>query len=80
MCTTETSHDCQQEGKAAHNKATRTTTPNICFGERTNLPVIVQSEQTEALQNAALTARQRNILCVLVRLHETSHQTTSSWT
>ena len=80
MCTTETRNDCQQEGEAAHNKASRSTTPNICSWERSNPPAIMSSEQTEALQNAALTARQRNILWVLVRVHETSDQTTSYWT
>ena len=36
------------------------------------------SKRTEALQVAALTVCQRNILCVLV--HATSDQTTSFWT
>ena len=38
------------------------------------------SELTEALQNAALADGQRNILWALVDVHDTSDQTTSSWT
>jgi len=54
--------------------------PIYVLGKRSSTPAIVPSELTTALENVALTARQRNLLGDSVRVHDTSDQTTSSWT